>query len=154
MTTKKPRPSKIGDSFKATIIAFSLMSFVIAWDLVARRDAATALAEANATLPSPTPKSLPTSTPGPTLTPLPSLPPVPTLPPMPEAPTAGITANTAAIAENIAVGSVSIAPPPSLPAMPALAPLPEMPAPPPPPPPSKGGGGGGGGGGGSRSKGS
>jgi hypothetical protein len=155
MTTKKPHPRKIGDGFKATVIALSLMSLVVAWDLVARRDAATALAKTGTTSASPTPTPQPTATPWPTLTPLPALAPVPTLPPISGVLTAGVTADTRPAVENVAVASVNIAPPPSLPEMPTLAPLPEMPAPPPPPPPSKGDrGGGGGGGGGSRSKGS
>ena len=144
------RRNKVGDGFKATIVGLSLMSLLIAWDLVARRDAAKALADTSPSAASPTPLPLPTATPWPTLAPPPTLAPLPTLAPVPEE----MVASSGATAVNAAAISVSIAPPPSLSAMPTMAPLPEMPPPPPPPPPPSKGGGGGGGGGSSRSKGS
>jgi len=63
MTTDRPparkQPTRVGGGFKATLIAFSLMSMVVAWDLVARRDAAKAAAQPTAT-PSPSPSATPT----------------------------------------------------------------------------------------------
>ena len=48
------RRNKVGDGFKATIVGLSLMSLLVAWDLVARRDAAKALADTSPSAASPT----------------------------------------------------------------------------------------------------
>jgi hypothetical protein len=154
MTTRysrvRKREAKLGNGFRATLIAFSLMSFVIIWDLVARRDAAKAITDNSIQTPA-TVAPKPTFTPWPTLTPIPTMAPIPTLPPVVEGSMAQVASRGKSGIGEMSTPALNIVAPPSLPAMPTLAPLPEMPAPPPPPP---SGGGGGGGGGSSRSGGS
>ncbi|MEJ2560383.1 MAG: hypothetical protein P8186_30025, partial [Anaerolineae bacterium] len=130
MTTNHQRPqkrqtNKIGNGFRATVIAFSLTSLVVAWDMVARRDMAKALAEEVTPTSPPSPAPWPTPTPWPTLAPLAALPPGPTLPPLPAM--AEGMADEKVAASSVPVAAVSVAPPPSAPAMPTMAPLPEMP---------------------------
>jgi hypothetical protein len=153
MTTRDSRArkgqAKLGNGFRATLIAFSLMSFVIIWDLVARRDAAKAISDNSVQAPA-TVAPKPTFTPWPTLTPIPTMAPIPTLLPTSERSMTQIASGGKSGAGEVVVPTFNVAAPPSLPAMPALAPLPDMPAPPPPP----SGGSSGGGGGSSRSGGS
>jgi hypothetical protein len=144
MTTRdsrtRIRQAKLGNGFRATLIAFSLMSFVIIWDLVARRDAAKAISD-NSVQTSATVAPKPTLTPWPTLAPIPTMAAIPTLPPIAEGSMAQVASGGKSGTGEVPGAALNISAPPSLPAMPTLAPLPDMPAPPPPPSGGSGGGG-------------
>lgn len=150
MTTDRSRvsrPKPAGSKLLGIVIGLSMLSLVVAWDLVARLDAAGA--QAQATVPSPTPEPSPTATRIATSTPWPTLGALFTPEPLawPTTPATGAANSGADAANNPAVVAqpASFKPvqvqPVDMAPLPTLAPLPQPPAPPPPPPPPSSGGG-------------
>jgi hypothetical protein len=131
---KRQKRAKLTHKARATLTAFSLLSFIGGWNVIAHLEKKDNTVSNVNPVPSPTPTTIrPTPTPWATIPPLVDIPPIPTL--LPTRTTTGEGLSTEAVQTNDNNVVIQAAPLPTMVPLPTLAPIPELPTPPPPPPP-------------------